>query len=174
MKDKGIDLKEIITENKEELRFKEFINKINNVFGEDYAALLFTCDRKIKNSIALFSSKFKNLSSTKIESLLIQSAMISKNNKYNYLFKNKINEDFCFFLFSEIERNMFFRKCLAREFIKDCNKNHVKLFVELKSIEEKINVIHNLNKIKTYESFLERQDKYYNCKIRKLKKENRH
>ena len=154
MKNKTIDYKKIIIENEYEKDFKKYINKISNVFGEDYAAIVLTCNKDIKESLKIFSSKFKSLNSTNIESMLFQSAILSERNNYNDLFNIRTNEDFWFELFLRIDKDMFLKKSFIREFIKDSDKSNISLFNKLKSKEEKEKALYNLYQLKKYEKSL--------------------
>ena len=144
----NINNERILIESEEDLELK---NKINKIFGEDYASLIFNSNINIEKSINLFTSKFYNINSIHIQSLLFQSAIISKNNKLHTIFNKRLNHDECFMLFQRIKNDMYLRKILTREFIKDSNKTNIDLYNSINNDGEKERIIHNINVIKQYE-----------------------
>ena len=168
-----INARELLIENNIEMQFKKYLDKIKNVFGEDYAALILTCDKDINKSLNQFSSKFRHLGTANIESLLFQSAILSEKNIYNDIFNKRTNEDFWFELFLTMERDMLLKKAFIREFIKDCDKSNIELFNKLKSHEEKEKAIHNIYQLKNFVKLLSYQESYKKSDhMKELKKGN--
>ena len=151
-------IKNYLTESKEDLEFKEFIKKINNIFGEDYALSLLTCNIDMNQSLKIFTSKFNSISSIHIESLLFQSAILSKKNRYNSFFSNKLDRDICFSVFQDFNKDMRLKKALIREFSRDCNNTNVELFDKIDNNYDKIKAVYNVKQVRDYEKCLKRQN----------------
>ena len=71
-------LKDYLEEKKEDTELKNYLAKICKIFGEDYATTILSSDYDIKRSINKFSSKFNDIDSIHIQSLLLQNAILSK------------------------------------------------------------------------------------------------
>ena len=169
---KVIDLKVIISESKKEEDFKEYINKINNVFGEDYALVVLTSNENIERSLGFFTSK-NNLNSINIESILFQSAILSQKNKFHSLFTERTDRDFWFEYFLKIESDMSFKKGLIKELLRDNNTSNMKLFNKLKTRDEREIALYNMFQLKKYEKSLSAQvEQQKRRELRSLKKGN--
>ena len=110
MRNKTIDIKRLLTENNKEIELKNYIYKIKEIFGEDYAVALLTSDINIEKSLHYFTSKLRGVSSINIESIMFQSAILSPRNKYHFLFEERTNEDFWWQIFIKIQNDMTLKK----------------------------------------------------------------
>ena len=170
MTGKENEFEELLVEEEIDLRLKKYLSKIKKVFGEDYATLILSCDYDLKKSLDKFSSKFRGLDSLHIQFLLLQSALLSKDNPFKDAINKKMEEDNYYFLFSNIIGNIYFRKGLIRLYIDNCDKSNKELFDSLKTDEEKEIIIKNITELKRYERFLKVQEKMTQPNFAKRKK----
>lgn len=161
------EIKELLEESDNDLKFKKYLNKVKNIFGEDYAALVLSCDYDIEKSINKFTSKFNRIDSIHIQLLLVEAALLSNNNTYKNLINEKMENNNYEELFPYISSNIYFRKGLTRLFVNQCDKTNYYIFNKKENIEEKEKIIDNIKELKRYERFLKVQniiDKDYHIK----------
>ena len=171
MKYDNEDIKYIIGESENDLKLKKFIDRTKEVFGDDYATLVLSCDYDLKKSLDKFSSKLGGLDSIHIQFLLLQSAVLSSNNPYKDLIDRKMLEDDFQSLFPFIASNICFRKGLIRLFINQSSKTNLEILNGIENEEEKEKILNSITELKRYERFLKVQEEVKNSYTpRKTKK----
>ena len=162
---------DVLEESEDDKQLKSYLSRINRVFGEDYATVVLSSDISLRKSLSLFSSKFDNIPSIHIQSLLLQNALLSNNEYYINFIKKLLNEDKYQDLFPSASINMQMRKDLIRLFVRQSERTNLKLY-NAKDDSKKEETINNIVKIKEFERFIRTREALKQKPI-KRKKGNR-
>ena len=162
---------DVLEESEDDKQLKSYLSRINRVFGEDYATVVLSSDISLRKSLSLFSSKFDNIPSIHIQSLLLQNALLSNNEYYINFIKKLLNEDKYQDLFPSASINMQMRKDLIRLFVRQSERTNLKLY-NAKDDSKKEETINNIVKIKEFERFIRTRETLKQNPI-KRKKGNR-
>ena len=163
---------DVLEESEDDKQLKSYLSRINRVFGEDYATVVLSSDISLRKSLSLFSSKFDNIPSVHIQSLLLQNALLSNNEYYINFIKKLLNEDKYQDLFPSASINMQMRKDLIRLFVRQSERTNLKLY-NAKDDSKKDETIDNIVKIKEFERFIRTREALQQKNPIKRKKGNR-
>ena len=143
----------LVNESHEEILLKDFLKKIEHIFGEDYAILTLSSDIDFAKSINKYSKSFDNINNSTITFILLKSFVLSLE-KDNFLDLDKeINE----FILREnikdlkelVQKNFAFRKYLIRILINQSDKRNIDLY---KKHNDKSLIFEELEILNTYEN----------------------
>ena len=163
---------DVLEESEDDKQLKSYLSRINRVFGEDYATVVLSSDISLRKSLSFFSSKFDNIPSVHIQSLLLQNALLSNNEYYINFIKKLLNEDKYQDLFPSASINMQMRKDLIRLFVRQSERTNLKLY-NAKDDSKKDETIDNIVKIKEFERFIRTREALQQKNPIKRKKGNR-
>lgn len=154
----------LVSESNNEQLLKDFLNKLNNTFGEDYAVETLTTNIDMAKSINAYSSHFNRISNTDITFILLKSFVLSlhKNNSTDqvineYILKEEVNE-----LKELLKNDLLFRKYLIRKFINQANKRNIDLYKEQNDkamIYEELDILNTFERLSKIRYYDENQNK---------------
>ena len=150
---------EVLKDSKEDIKLKNYFNRINNIVGEDYASLTLSANESIKKSLSNFTSDLEDIKEENIIFSLLKSAVLS-NDKHNssvaaakYLIEKGSIED----LITAVNVNLSFRKALTKVFIKQSHRTYERIY-ELKNDND--NTLGELLSLYLFKKRLEQEKKY--------------
>ena len=137
---------ELLHDSNVDLLLKNYLRKMKQVFGEDYAILTLSSDINISNSLDYFTSKFDNIEDNDIAFSLLRSSILSnEKNYFNDVIKAKVELGELNDVLFLVKDNLSFRRSLTRTFINQSNKTNKELYNELDNKEKTIESLSTLN-----------------------------
>lgn len=140
----------LVSESDDELVLKNFLKKIEHIFGEDFALETLSSNIDLAKSINQYSKAFDSINNTSIVFILLKSFVLSldkdnylDNDINNYILKENIEE-----LKELIKNNLMYRKHLVRKLIRQSNIKNMDLY---KKQNDKSLVYEELEILNVYE-----------------------